>query len=73
MRTSPVLPYWLDGGTETCSVCTHVHVYEMTFRCVACDRGICCHCVSVRVTSRESFCAACEAEQDEGHAQEREV
>lgn len=55
-------PYWLEGGTETCSGCTHLYVYQMEYRCVACDRGICCHCVRFDVTTRDVLCAECQAE-----------
>jgi hypothetical protein len=56
-------PWWLEGGTEACSGCTHLYFVEMEFRCVACDRGICCHCVWVADAARTVLCAACAAEQ----------
>jgi hypothetical protein len=62
MSDTPATPYWLDGGTERCHACTHVYVYQMECRCVACDRGICCHCVRVSTASRELLCPECEAE-----------
>jgi hypothetical protein len=58
-------PYWIDSGTERCTACTHVHVYEMEYRCVACDRGICCHCVRINVDTREVMCPECEADTQE--------
>jgi hypothetical protein len=66
MATQPDRPYWLEDGTESCSACTHLYVYEMEYRCVACDRGVCCHCVRVSVTTGEVLCEACEAEAEEG-------
>jgi hypothetical protein len=59
MRTEPGRPYWIDDGTESCGACTHAYVYEMEFRCVACDRGICCHCVGMSVSKREVLCPEC--------------
>lgn len=58
MRTHQ-LPYWLDGGTETCELCTVVHVLEMHLRCVACDRGCCEQCVVMVRSTREVFCTEC--------------
>lgn len=64
MNNRPNSPYWLAEGPESCSSCTRLHVYEMQYRCVACDRGICCHCVSVSVATREVLCAECAAEDE---------
>jgi hypothetical protein len=61
MSTSARPPWWLDGGTESCEACTHVYVYEMEFRCVACDGGVCCHCVRIDIDTREALCPACAA------------
>jgi hypothetical protein len=59
MERKKKTPYWLQGGTETCEVCTTVHVLQMQHRCVACDHGLCEQCsVFVRET-REVFCASC--------------
>lgn len=58
-------PYWLGAGTETCGACTHVYVYEMEYRCVACDRGVCCHCVRVHAATAEVRCPECEAAERE--------
>lgn len=60
MRTGD-LPYWLQGGTETCGLCTVVHVLEMQLRCAACDRGCCTHCVVIVRPSRRVFCSECHA------------
>jgi hypothetical protein len=62
MGTRARHPWWLDDGTESCCGCTHTHAYEMEFRCVACDRGICCHCVRIVMQTRELLCPECEAE-----------
>lgn len=62
MSTRTQRPWWLDDGTESCHGCSHLYVYQMEFRCVACDRGICCHCVRVVAGTREVLCAECEAE-----------
>jgi hypothetical protein len=58
-------PWWLDGGSESCTACTHSYAYEMEFRCVACDRGLCCHCVRLDVSSRTVLCTDCAAETSE--------
>lgn len=59
------MPYWLESGTETCTGCTHDYVYEMEIRCVACDRGLCCHCVVTDRLTRESWCPECHAERED--------
>jgi hypothetical protein len=61
MSTRANRPYWLDDGTETCSSCSHVYVYEMECRCAACDRGICCHCVGAATRRSDVLCSECAA------------
>jgi hypothetical protein len=51
-------PYWL-AGTEGCEACTLHYVREMEFRCVACDRALCVHCVLIVRETREWFCREC--------------
>jgi hypothetical protein len=65
-------PYWLDRGTETCSACTHLYVHAMEYRCVACDRGVCCHCVRISVVGGDVLCPACETESGPGNGVEGE-
>jgi hypothetical protein len=62
MRTPARRPYWLLGGTESCHACSHFYVYPMEYRCAACDRGICCHCVRIAVVTGEALCPQCAAE-----------
>jgi hypothetical protein len=64
MRSRSDPPYWLHGGSESCGACTHACVYEMEFRCMACDRGICCHCVGVNVSRQEVLCPECLQEEE---------
>lgn len=52
-------PWWLSDGTETCHVCTHRYSYAAGLRCVACDRGVCVHCVLIEVITREPWCPGC--------------
>jgi hypothetical protein len=69
MKKHPERPYWLGDGTERCGACTHGYVYEMEYRCVACDRGVCCHCVRIHATTAEVLwvlCPECEADEREG-------
>lgn len=68
MTRTRELPYWLEGGTETCDLCTVVHVLEMQMRCVACDRGCCEQCVVIVRATREVFCSECHAAGAAGEA-----
>ena len=52
-------PWWLTGGTETCHACTHLYTYETGLHCVACDRGLCVHCVVIERVTREPWCPGC--------------
>jgi len=38
-------PWWLEVGTEACSVCDHLYVYETEHRCNECDAPTCSHCI----------------------------
>lgn len=59
-------PWWLEAGAERCEVCELAHHYEITVRCVACDRPLCPSCaVEVRET-RSLWCADCHAAEDTG-------
>lgn len=53
------LPYWLAGGTEHCTGCTHTLVLQVEIRCTGCDRGYCEHCVVLVREAREAFCLDC--------------
>jgi hypothetical protein len=66
MKKRPEGPYWLGDGTERCGGCTHGYVYEMEYRCVACDCGICCHCARIHAMTAEVLCPECEADEREG-------
>lgn len=61
-RNTP--PYWLAEGTERCEICTHAYVLEMGYRCVACDHGVCEHCMVVVRARHEVFCRPCHAEEE---------
>ena len=58
------LPYWLAGGTESCDFCTHTYVLQAEYRCVACDRASCEHCIVVVREPGEVFCPECLAEEE---------
>ena len=62
MAKKKPLPYWLDG-TEICAVCEHPYVLQAEFRCTACDRPNCEHCVVVNRETGEILCHACEHEE----------
>lgn len=64
--STKTLPYWLDGGTERCEVCTHPHPLQAQFRCAGCDRASCEHCVDVDRQTGEVLCAACRAAEENG-------
>ena len=65
MAKKKTLPYWLDGGTETCDLCAHPHVLQAQRRCAACDRGACEHCVVVNRETGEVLCHECLAQEEE--------
>jgi len=56
-RARRALRWWQARGTETCSACAHSYHYEMEYRCVDCDRGVCALCA---VREREAvYCPEC--------------
>ena len=62
MEPRESLPYWLDGGTETCDFCACRYVLQVELRCAGCDRGACEHCVVV--VRGEVTCAECREGED---------
>ena len=51
------LSWWKARGTEVCAHCNQTYHYEMEYRCVECDRGVCAVCA---VTERETvYCPEC--------------
>jgi hypothetical protein len=40
-------PWWLEDGTEICSVCHHLYLYETEYRCSDCDGGVCAECIEL--------------------------
>lgn len=62
MANRKTLPYWVDGGTETCDLCDHPHHLQAQRRCAACDRASCEHCVTVDRETGEVLCHECAAE-----------
>jgi len=40
-------PWWLEDGTESCSVCHHLYLYETEYRCSECDGAVCPGCVEL--------------------------
>ena len=44
-------PWWLESGTEICSICHQVYIYETEYRCLDCDAGVCPDCVKVETNS----------------------
>jgi hypothetical protein len=65
MAETKTIPYWLDGGTERCELCTHPHVLQAQRRCAACDRPGCEHCVEVNRETGEVLCHECAAAGEE--------
>jgi hypothetical protein len=64
MATKKPLPYWIDGGTEVCDICSQPYVLQAERRCAACDCALCEHCVA-HAEEGESFCEHCRAEAGE--------
>lgn len=62
MATNRTPRYWLSGGTESCALCDHPHVREHEYRCAACDRANCEHCVTIDRETGEILCHECAAE-----------
>ena len=48
-------PWWLEDGTEICSVCHHLYLYETQYRCADCDAAVCVECIEVA----ETICLPC--------------
>ena len=65
MATRKPLPYWIDGGTETCALCSHRYVLQAEYRCAACDRGTCDVCVAIDPDTGEVLCHECQAAEAE--------
>jgi hypothetical protein len=59
-------PYWLDDGSETCELCDHPYVLQSEYRCAACDRASCEHCVTVNRETGEVLCHECAKGEGEG-------
>jgi hypothetical protein len=38
-------PWWLESGSEICSVCSHVYLFETEYRCNDCDGPVCSGCI----------------------------
>jgi len=47
-KAQAVMPWWLENGTEICSICHHLYLYETEFRCSDCDGPTCPNCVEIR-------------------------
>ena len=44
----PETRWWLEAGTELCSACDQLYLYETEYRCADCDGPRCRDCVQVR-------------------------
>lgn len=51
--------WWGPGATERCSHCEQRYVYELEYRCFACDAPLCPFCVVVVRERREASCPRC--------------
>ncbi len=65
MRRQRERPYWLVGGSESCSVCERGFVLEVGFHCSGCDRPLCGECVLLDPTTGEVLCLVCREAEDE--------
>lgn len=52
--------WWLEGGSERCEHCLQLYVYEMEYRCVACDGALCPVCALVVRETTAVLCPGCE-------------
>jgi hypothetical protein len=43
-KTKKQAPWWLERGTETCSVCGQTYAPQMESRCADCDAPLCPCC-----------------------------
>jgi hypothetical protein len=51
-------PWWLSSGDEECPHCGQLYIYELEFRCSACDSPCCIHCKTVHVEGHH-VCPEC--------------
>ncbi len=52
---------WILNGTEICSACSQLYLYEMECYCGDCDVALCVLC-SRRVEPKRFLCASCETD-----------
>ncbi len=57
-QNGPAPWWWFEGGTETCSVCSHSYAYQTGGYCLDCDGTVCSVCVQETVTM-ELLCPGC--------------
>lgn len=53
-----VVPWWLNDGDEDCPHCGQPYIYEVEFRCPACDGPGCPHCTQLH-TEGHQVCPSC--------------
>ena len=58
-RARKALSWWKGRGTEQYAHCLHSYHYEIEYRCVACERGLCTQCAIVRGGDL-IFCPECD-------------
>jgi hypothetical protein len=57
-RRTRELPWWIEGGTQICTICLQRYALETEHRCVNCDVVMCFFC-AVREHGREITCGDC--------------
>jgi len=63
-KTTTSAPWWLETGTEVCSICHQLYIYETECRCSDCDGPACANCVTIESTS--IICVPCSSSEEEG-------
>ena len=51
-------PWWLHDGDEDCPHCGQPYIYEVEFRCPACDGPSCPHCKQLHAEGHH-VCPSC--------------
>lgn len=60
------VPWWVEGGSETCPFCLQSYVYELEIRCHDCDSPLCPQCVvTERFALVNHLCPDCLEEEDD--------
>lgn len=62
---SAATPWWLSNGDEECPHCGQLYIYELEFRCPACDGPCCAHCKTEHAAGHH-VCPECVTTDEQG-------